>query len=105
MISVDWKTLATGPNFFQAAYNSLPVGYHAGKLISQIVTETGALLADFHVVGFSLGGQMVAGIGKALEGKLNRITALDPAGERKLSSWLFVAWLINLDNTIKARMS
>ena len=39
-----------------------------------------ANIGDFHVVGFSLGGQLVGHIGYRLNGELPRITGLDPAG-------------------------
>ncbi len=80
MISVDWHKLAGGPNFPQAAYNALPAGEHAADFIRQLISDHGAAIEDFHVVGFSLGGQMVAGIGQGMGGALKRITALDPAG-------------------------
>merc|ERR1712088_843353 len=36
--------------------------------------------SDVHVIGFSLGGQLVAFIGQQTNGALARITGLDPAG-------------------------
>ena len=35
---------------------------------------------DIHVIGWSLGGQLVAFIGQEADGEIARITALDPAG-------------------------
>ena len=40
----------------------------------------GLSASDVHVIGFSLGGQLVAFIGQQTNGALARITGLDPAG-------------------------
>ena len=58
----------------------MPAGARVGELISGLEEVAGAVLEDFHAVGFSLGGQMVGAIGLATEGRMKRITALDPAG-------------------------
>ena len=58
----------------------MPAGARAGELIGDLEEVAGAVLEDFHAVGFSLGGQMVGAIGLATGGRMKRITALDPAG-------------------------
>ena len=85
MISVDWETLAgPSPFYCEAAENTKSVGYHVGDLINFLVEQTAADLATFHPVGFSLGGQVVGHLGYHLEGNLDRITGLDPAGGHSL---------------------
>ena len=58
VISVDWELLASGPNYPKAARNCVPAGARVGELIRGGLEEVGgAVLEDFHTVGFSLGGQ------------------------------------------------
>ena len=66
--------------YFYAAENTKPVGLRAGDFIDFVINTTGAKLEDFHPIGFSLGAQVVGNLGYRLEGKLPRITGLDPAG-------------------------
>jgi len=81
VISVDWELLASGPNYPKAARNCVPAGARVGELIRGLQEVGGAVIEeDFHTVGYSLGGQMVGAIGLATEGKMKRITSLDPAG-------------------------
>ncbi|RVE40616.1 hypothetical protein evm_014735 [Chilo suppressalis] len=50
------------------------------QLIDDLIENHGFTLDQFHPIGFSLGGQTVGYIGNYLKsGRLNRITALDPA--------------------------
>ena len=81
VISVDWEPLARGPNYVKAARNAMPAGARVAELLQSLIDVGGAALEDFHAVGYSLGGQMVGGLGHAMEGRMKRITALDPAGE------------------------
>ena len=60
----------------------MPVGARAAELIQSLIDVSGATLEDFHGIGCSLGGQVMGGIGKALNGEMKRITALDPAGKQ-----------------------
>ena len=80
VISVDWESLAAGPNFVRAARNAIPSGSRVAEFLQSLMDVTGAPLEDFHAVGSSLGGQMMAGLGQGMEGRMKRITALDPAG-------------------------
>ena len=80
LISVDWESLAAGPNFVKAARNAIPSGARVAEFLQGLMEVTGAPLEDFHAIGSSLGGQMMAGLGQAMEGRMKRITALDPAG-------------------------
>ena len=55
---MDWELLASGPNYPKAARNCVPAGARVGELIRGLEEVGGALLEDFHTVGFSLGGQV-----------------------------------------------
>ena len=52
----------------------------SGQLLFFLMNNVQLLAEDVHVVGFSLGGQLVAFIGQEQDGNLARITGLDPAG-------------------------
>ena len=54
---MDWELLASGPNYPKAARNCVPAGARVGELIRGLEEVGGAMLEDFHTVGFSLGGQ------------------------------------------------
>ncbi|XP_073948838.1 pancreatic lipase-related protein 3-like [Choristoneura fumiferana] len=80
IISVDYNPIAREPCYFQAARNTELVGKCTAQLIDQLVTQHGFELQRFHVIGFSLGGQTAGFIGNYVtSGKLERISALDPA--------------------------
>lgn len=82
VISVDWRRLAnTAPFYNVAAANTKPVGYITADLISYIVNYfEEADIESFHPVGFSLGAHVAGHAGYHLDGRLSRITGLDPAG-------------------------
>ena len=63
-----------------AVANARKVGARAGQLLSFLKENVQLNYDDVHVLGFSLGGQLVAFIGQELNGVLPRITGLDPAG-------------------------
>ena len=65
----------------KAARNAMPAGARTAELLQSLMDASGAILEDFHAIGYSLGGQHVGGLGHAMEGRMTRITALDPAGE------------------------
>ena len=83
VISVDWRRLAnTAPFYNVAAANTKPVGYITADLISYIVNYfEEAHIESFHPVGFSLGAHVAGHAGYHLDGRLSRITGLDPAGK------------------------
>ena len=66
----------------KAARNAMPAGARTAQLLQSLMEGSGAVMEDFHAIGYSLGGQHVGGLGYAMGGKMRRITALDPAGER-----------------------
>ena len=100
IISVDWENLAgPSPFYFYAAENSKPVGYRIADFIDFIINTTGAKLEEIHPIGFSLGAQVVGHLGYKTEGKMARITGLDPAGKPTILS---VHALINAEAALYA---
>ena len=78
---MDWERLAgPAPWYGIAAANTKTVAARTGKFIKFLINEFGLDIETIHVIGFSLGGQLVAFIGQELDGQLPRITGLDPAG-------------------------
>lgn len=78
IFAVDWASLAKGPCYPAAVWNTRHVGKCTAQLINRI-RETGA--KDIHFIGFSLGGQLANFVANNLQPyKLPRITGLDPAG-------------------------
>ncbi|RZC34100.1 uncharacterized protein BDFB_009704, partial [Asbolus verrucosus] len=78
IFAVDWASLAVGPCYPAAVWNTR----HVGKCTSQLVERIRELGAeDIHLLGFSLGGQLTNFVANALlPYKVSRITGLDPAG-------------------------
>ena len=84
VISVDWRDLAGPvPWYGICCANAKKVGKRTGVLLLFMMDNVGLSASDVHVIGFSLGGQLVAFIGQQTNGALARITGLDPAGKHK----------------------
>ena len=82
IISVDWKPLAVVPFYFYASRNAKLVGELAAEFVSFLTNLYDTVTLDsFHVIGMSLGAQVVGPMGYYLNGQLPRITGLDPAGK------------------------
>nr|XP_021183570.2 pancreatic lipase-related protein 3 [Helicoverpa armigera] len=80
IITVDYNPIAREPCYIEAARNTELVGMCTAQLIDQLVQQHGFNLSQFHIIGFSLGGQTAGFIGDHVKsGKLDRITGLDPA--------------------------
>ena len=78
---MDWNKLAgPAPWYGVAVNNAKNVGARTGDLLLFMMDNFGLSASDVHVIGWSLGGQLVAFIGQQTNGKLARITGLDPAG-------------------------
>ncbi|KAF2885728.1 hypothetical protein ILUMI_20432 [Ignelater luminosus] len=78
VIVVDWKRLA-GFVYFNAATYSLSVGNYLARFL-RFLERNGVKLSNVHLIGHSLGAQISGVAGAALNGKVGRITGLDPAG-------------------------
>ena len=77
VVIVDWGH-GSGWPYTQAAANTRVVGAEVAKLIEFLVAEGKANIANFHLIGHSLGAHVAGYAGEALTG-LGRITGLDPA--------------------------
>lgn len=78
VIVVDWGTIAQ--ESYLTAVAAVPaVGRHLGNFIKWLTT-LGVTYDKVHVVGHSLGAHVAGNAGRATEGKIKRITGLDPAG-------------------------
>ncbi|XP_062575958.1 pancreatic triacylglycerol lipase-like [Saccostrea cucullata] len=76
VVIVDWGKGAKHMNYMIAASNTRTVGAYLGRLISTMVPD----LSLVHIIGHSLGAQIAGFAGAWTEGKIGRITGLDPAG-------------------------
>jgi Lipase len=85
ILVVEWSNYSDGNYILNAIPNSYKVGEIIGKTLLRMQT-LGFNLENFHLVGHSLGGHLVGFIGRSVYQnsyntvKINRITALDPAG-------------------------
>ncbi|CAG0892720.1 unnamed protein product [Darwinula stevensoni] len=74
----------SGPPYNQALANIRLVGVMGAHFLAFLAREAGTRIEEMHVVGLSLGAHLASYIGSALkdmgQGKLGRITGLDPAG-------------------------
>lgn len=75
---VDWSQLAGTPWYKAAVGNTQYVGRRVAYLIEHLVNSTKTKMADFHVVGFSLGSHVAGIAGARIQSstgkKLARIT-------------------------------
>ncbi|KAK0181684.1 hypothetical protein PV327_003949 [Microctonus hyperodae] len=78
VIVVGWGTLAAEvyPN---AANNTRKVGEYLGEFLSFLNRESNLEYKDVHICGHSLGAHVAGYTGAYLEGRIGRITGLDPA--------------------------
>lgn len=77
-ICVDWKRGAR-TLYTQAVHNIRVVGAQIAFLLQGLSTELGYGLENVHLIGHSLGAHTAAEAGRRLEGRVGRITGLDPA--------------------------
>ncbi|TRY63468.1 hypothetical protein TCAL_11838 [Tigriopus californicus] len=80
VISVDWSVWA-GTNIFtypSAAFHTKKAA-NVAKLLVDTMINHGASFEDIHVIGFSLGAHVAGYLGQKVQGRLPRVTGLDPA--------------------------
>ncbi|CAH1642667.1 unnamed protein product [Spodoptera littoralis] len=92
VIVVDWSAGGNTYNYGKAIRNTVLSGAGVARFISWINNVTGADVANYHVAGYSLGGQQAGIVGRNLDGKVGYVTGLDPAGP---------CW-VGYDHTFKA---
>nr|XP_009666194.1 PREDICTED: lipase member I isoform X2 [Struthio camelus australis] len=79
LIIVDWNRGATTLNYNTAVENTKKVAKILKNYVDQMLAD-GASLDSMHMIGVSLGAHIAGFVGKKYNGKLGRITGLDPAG-------------------------
>lgn len=79
VIIADWSDGAT--QLYDVSRSLVPrVGLRIGEMLSAFMEEKSISPENVHVIGHSLGAHIAGNVGKYFKGKLDRITALDPAG-------------------------
>lgn len=78
VVAVQWEQLARGPWYDEAAGNIDIVAQHLSKFLLNL-EESGLDLNCAHIIGFSLGAHVAGIAGAMLEGRVGRISGLDPA--------------------------
>ncbi|XP_045770309.1 pancreatic triacylglycerol lipase-like [Maniola jurtina] len=79
VIIMDWSKLASAD--YSTVVAGVPaVGRGLGQFLNFLGSVTGITLDSIHLIGFSLGAHVVGNAGKQLNGRVARITGLDPAG-------------------------
>ncbi|KAB0794163.1 hypothetical protein PPYR_13783 [Photinus pyralis] len=79
VLSLDWSSLAVFPWYSAAANNTRIVGRVLAKFLKFYDASGELPLENVHVVGFSLGSHVAGFASRILNGRMGRITALDPA--------------------------
>ncbi|XP_074839571.1 lipase member I isoform X2 [Carettochelys insculpta] len=79
LIIVDWNRGAATLNYFKAVKRTENVAEILKKFIDQMLAD-GASLDSIYMIGVSLGAHIAGFVGKRYNGKIGRITGLDPAG-------------------------
>ncbi|XP_075399563.1 lipase member I [Tenrec ecaudatus] len=81
IIVVDWNRGATTLIYNRAVKNTRKVALSLSEYIHRLLNH-GASLDNFHFIGMSLGAHISGFVGKIFQGRLGRITGLDPAGPK-----------------------
>ncbi|XP_041975192.1 pancreatic triacylglycerol lipase-like isoform X2 [Aricia agestis] len=79
VIVVDWSKVASG--LYTTSVRGVPdVGRHLGQFLIWLINNAGGNWNNVHLIGFSLGAHVVGNAGRTCNGRIGRITGLDPAG-------------------------
>nr|XP_034827082.1 lipase member H-B-like [Maniola hyperantus] len=81
VIVVDWSVYA-GQSYSNAVGAVPSVGTALARLIQQLIDQSVVTLDTLHLIGFDLGAHVVGFTGRALDGKVARITGLNPSGQQ-----------------------
>ncbi|XP_068036719.1 lipase member I isoform X3 [Anomalospiza imberbis] len=79
LVIVDWNRGATTVNYITAVENCRKVAEILKNYVDQMLVG-GASLDSLYMIGVSLGAHVAGFVGQKYNGKLGRITGLDPAG-------------------------
>ncbi|XP_072023681.1 pancreatic lipase-related protein 2-like [Amphiura filiformis] len=80
VILVDWTGGSSNPLYVKSVQNAKIAGRELGSLLMSL-NQTMALSPEgVHMIGMSLGAHVAGHAGEFLDGKISRITGLDPAG-------------------------
>lgn len=76
MITVDWSRGTRGIRYDKSTANTRVVGATVGKMVEALMKNTGVSLSNVHLIGHSLGAQIMGYAGKELRrfGQVGRIT-------------------------------
>ncbi|RVE46866.1 hypothetical protein evm_008511 [Chilo suppressalis] len=79
VITIDWHEIAQNPMYPWPALSTRYVGKRMAKLIKSLYQTYNMNNTDIHLIGHSLGAQVMGYAGFFAEQKIHRITGLDPA--------------------------
>lgn len=103
ILVIEYSNYNDGNYFLQAVPNSYRIGEIFGKTLLDM-RSLGFNVDKFHLVGHSLGGQLLGFVGRSYYNnsdrtlKLTRITGLDPAGPFFYGGGLLINQHINKDD-------
>ncbi|KAM3965566.1 pancreatic lipase-related protein 2-like [Aphomia sociella] len=95
VIVLDWRRLALS-DYVTAVLGVPAVGRGLGQFVRFLSSVTGVSYDSIHLVGFSLGAHLVGNAGRELEGRVARVTGLDPAGPL----WNYNSNRINVNDAV-----
>ncbi|XP_055626611.1 pancreatic triacylglycerol lipase-like [Toxorhynchites rutilus septentrionalis] len=79
ILLADWAN-ASSTSYGQERQMVRFLGFEIGSILSEFMQRMSIEHGQVHVIGHSLGAHIAGNVGKFFQGKLGRITALDPAG-------------------------
>ncbi|XP_063836384.1 lipase member I-like [Ostrinia nubilalis] len=87
VIIVDWSKGANSHVALSTFYSVLS-GNFVARFTRWLTQQSGANLADFHIVGLGLGGLNAGFISRRLNSEVGYVTALDPSGVQRFTGLL-----------------